>query len=389
MITQDRIVRCAESIVDSMNLKKGDSVLISGGIHARDLLEEIYIYCYKTGAVPMMTYSSDRLVSRVMDQIPAETLSQVPKHRLGATEGMDCRIAVEPYDDPRISTRFPRDKMEARVRSSVPIRKIVHGEDGGDGKKWCYAGWPTKKAADFYSIDYPLYEKFIIEGMTVPQDDLRSRCEAIATSLEGADEVLITDPNGTELQLQIGGRRINIDDGFVSDEDYEMNDRGNNLPAGEVFIAPHETEGSGRIFCPITIDRLTGKIIRDVELRVESGELQLEEAEASENLDALVNSFEQTRKVDEATQDTVRTLNVAELGIGCNPKITKAIGYVLTDEKIIGSAHVAFGSNFSYGGTSKSSMHWDFVTVPKVTMIARGKEIEDRVVIDGGRIAPL
>jgi len=41
----------------------------------------------------------------------------------------------------------------------------------------------------------------------------------------------------------------------------------------------------------------------------------------------------------------LRTYNVAELGIGCNPEITRAIGYILTDEKIIGSVHLAFGFN--------------------------------------------
>jgi aminopeptidase len=41
----------------------------------------------------------------------------------------------------------------------------------------------------------------------------------------------------------------------------------------------------------------------------------------------------------------------------------------LTDEKVGGTVHVAFGSNNTYGGTSESTMHWDFVT-------ARGINIE-------------
>jgi aminopeptidase len=92
-------------------------------------------------------------------------------------------------------------------------------------------------------------------------------------------------------------------------------------------------------------------------------------------------------KVDERTRETTRALNVAELGIGCNPKITQSIGYILTDEKVVGSVHLAFGNNFSYGGTSRSAMHWDFVTVPRVTMVARMEDGAERTVIKRGRLA--
>lgn len=353
----------------------------------QQLLEDIAFECYRAGALPLLTSKSDDFTSRVMQNIPAKTLEQVPRHLLGAIDKMDCIITVEPYDDPSIMAGFHRDKLEARVKASVPSRKIIMGEDTGVGKKWCYAGWPTEKAAKFFGIDYPLLKKFIIGGMTVPASSLRRRCEKIDLLLQGATDVYLTDPEGTDLELKIGGRRRNLDDGFVSDEDVKVNDQGNNLPAGEVFIAPHETSGSGTIFCPLTIDRFTSKIIRDAELTFENGRLDLKKAKAVENGDALVSSFKQAMKVDAETQKEIRTLNVGELGIGCNPKITKAIGYILTDEKIVGSAHIAFGSNFSYGGTSKSAMHWDFVTVPKVTLVARMKDGSERTVIKNGKMA--
>ena len=60
--------------------------------------------------------------------------------------------------------------------------------------------------------------------------------------------------------------------------------------------------------------------------------------------------------------------NVAELGIGFNPNIKKAIGYILADEKVNGTVHIAFGSNISYGGTSESILHWDFVSAPGINL---------------------
>jgi aminopeptidase len=180
---------------------------------------------------------------------------------------------------------------------------------------------------------------------------------------------------------------MNLDDGFVSDHDIEIDDLGNNLPAGEVFIAPRETRGSGSIFCPITKDRFSGRIIRDLELSFDKGVLDLASIRASDNHDTVVKSFKQAMKIDEQTRTKIRTLNVAELGIGCNPKITNSIGYVLTDEKVVGSVHVAFGNNYSYGGTSKSAMHWDFVTMPRITMVANLEGGGERTVMKDGKLS--
>ncbi len=89
----------------------------------------------------------------------------------------------------------------------------------------------------------------------------------------------------------------------------------------------------------------------------------------------MIDTFKRCLEIDKK-EETVRTTNIAELGIGCNPAIDKAIGYILTDEKVGGSVHIAFGSNISYGGTAKSSMHWDFVTHPSATIeIIDTKEI--------------
>ncbi|MCW4027407.1 MAG: aminopeptidase, partial [Candidatus Bathyarchaeota archaeon] len=87
----------------------------------------------------------------------------------------------------------------------------------------------------------------------------------------------------------------------------------------------------------------------------------------------MIDSFKRCLEIDKK-EEQLRTTNIAELGIGCNPAVDKAIGYILTDEKLGGSVHVAFGSNQGYGGTSKSCMHWDFVTDPSATIEIAEKE---------------
>jgi leucyl aminopeptidase (aminopeptidase T) len=65
--------------------------------------------------------------------------------------------------------------------------------------------------------------------------------------------------------------------------------------------------------------------------------------------------------------------NVAELGIGTNEKATLT-GEILEDEKILGSAHVAFGASAGIGGTVQVPVHLDCIVL-KPTVELDGEEI--------------
>ena len=47
---------------------------------------------------------------------------------------------------------------------------------------------------------------------------------------------------------------------------------------------------------------------------------------------------------------------LGELGIGTNPR-ARLIGNILADEKVYGTAHIAFGSNATFGGTVQAGVH--------------------------------
>jgi aminopeptidase len=371
MIRKEKIVKCAEAIVNGMNLKRDEAVFVVGGSYALELLEEIGLFCYKRGAIPMISATSDDYKARTFEEIPKEILAITPKHLLAVVKEIDAYITIEPYCDPAVMTREPIEKISASQEGRVPIRKVLYGEETGKGKKWTYAAWPTPEAARFYSVSYDDLERLIIDGMMVSAPLLKKNGAILAEKLKGKDIVHVTDKKGTDFVCKIEGRRINEDDGLVDDNDIALNDLGNNLPAGEVFVAPHETVGEGIIYCPITIDRLSNKLVKGVTLHFENGKLLLDECTAETNREVMIESFRRCMEIDKK-EKAIRTTNIAELGIGCNPAIDKAIGYILTDEKIGGSVHVAFGNNLDYGGVSKSSMHWDFVTDPSATIEAVG-----------------
>jgi len=391
VITKEKIKSCAENIVKCVKVEKGQCIYIRGGIYCQELLEEVALNVLRKGGHPHITSTSDNYTSMMYaDQdITIDTLEKTPQHLLKMIENIDTYIVIEPYEDPSIQNDFPRDKLQASAKSSSPIKDILYGakKEYEPGKRWVYAGWPSKKAADYYGIDYDLYEQFIVDGMSVPAEQLMKTTEKLGNLFMNANKVYIKDDLGTDCWVSIENRRCNSDAGILTDEMITAGDLGGNLPAGEIFFPPNEKLGDGKLFCPLTIDRYSNKIIKNVSLEFKDGKLLIDKVSAENNVEDLVSSFKQCEEIDKTKDvEEIRTYNIAELGIGCNPKITKAIGYILTDEKIIGSIHLAFGSNKMYGGTSVSQMHWDFVTTPRVNLTVEYGNGSKKQIMENGKL---
>jgi leucyl aminopeptidase (aminopeptidase T) len=69
--------------------------------------------------------------------------------------------------------------------------------------------------------------------------------------------------------------------------------------------------------------------------------------------------------------------NVAELGVGTNDR-ARLTGFVLEDEKMLGTVHVAFGGSAGIGGTVSVPIHLD-VVVLDASLTVGGRE----VLVDG------
>ena len=364
---------------------------IFGHTFSQELLEEIGLCVYRKGSIPFISSNSDYYEETFWqdDQIKAKTLENPRLPLLEMIKKIDAYIVIEFPEDPMIRNNAPEEKLKAYQKRAFRFREILYGlkKEYEPGKRWCYAAWPSKKAANFYNVDYELYEKFIVDGMSIPLEDMITITKNIGTLFENAKKVHIKDDFGTDFWVSIEDRPMQLDNGFLSDEQMASGDLGGNLPAGEVFFPPHEKLGEGKIFCPLTIERYSNKILKNIELSFKDGKLLMDKVTADEGLDLIITAFKRAEEIDINNKVAeIRTYNVAELGIGCNPLITKAIGYILTDEKINGSVHVAFGSNKLFGGTSASEMHWDFVTEPKVNMTVEYKNGSKKDIMENGKL---
>ncbi|RMD58655.1 aminopeptidase, partial [Candidatus Parcubacteria bacterium] len=74
-----------------------------------------------------------------------------------------------------------------------------------------------------------------------------------------------------------------------------------------------------------------------------------------------------------------RAYNVAEFGIGCNDH-AKLSGATIEDEKVLGTCHLALGSNIYFGGSVQVSVHLDGV-LRAPTVFFDGEKV-----LEGGRL---
>jgi leucyl aminopeptidase (aminopeptidase T) len=180
--------------------------------------------------------------------------------------------------------------------------------------------------------------------------ELRRRGQAVAEILTAGSEAVITSTNGSDLHLGLEGREAIPDAGDLSKPGAF-----GNLPCGEGFIAPVEGTGEGRLVIDGSIATL-GAANDPVELVVEGGHLVSAGGEQGKRLMELLSVG--------GPEGT----NVAELGIGTNEKAILS-GEVLEDEKILGTAHVAFGASAAIGGTVQVPVHLDCIVMkPDVTV---------------------
>jgi len=178
----------------------------------------------------------------------------------------------------------------------------------------------------------------------------------VADLLTKASEVEVSTSAGTDLVLDISGREACPDTGIF----HNPGDFGN-LPAGEAFIAPIEGKAKGRI---VVDGSMVDTLWATIEIKVNSGRA------------TRISGRPANRLIKMLEEAGPKAYNLAEFGIGTNPK-ARLIGNVLEDEKVLGTCHVAFGDNSTFGGRVRAGIHVDGILL-KPTIKLDGKIIMEK-----------
>lgn len=193
-------------------------------------------------------------------------------------------------------------------------------------------------------------EQMLARVMSADMEELRRKGGVVADLLTEATEARITCANGSDFTMGLTGRTAIPDAGELG------HDRAfGNLPCGEGFIAPVEGTCSGTLVVDGTIAGV-GIPKAPVEMTISGGRLTSATGPEGKAL------------LDLLTPHGLEATTVAELGIGTNEKAALT-GNVLEDEKILGTAHVAFGASAAIGGEIQVPVHLDCVVMkPTVTV---------------------
>jgi leucyl aminopeptidase (aminopeptidase T) len=204
-------------------------------------------------------------------------------------------------------------------------------------------------------------EDMLVRTMSADYTEIRKRSQQIAQLFSNATSVRVTSNEGTDVTFHLEGRA-----GVADSGDLRAKGAFGNLPAGEGFVAPVEGKTTGRV--------VFDGSIWPVGILPEPLDVTIDHGYATEISGPSAAAFKEA--IAPYGQEAFA---VAELGIGTNDA-AKLTGQVLEDEKILGTVHVAFGDNHSFGGTIRVPSHQDGVVLhPRV-------EVDGEVVLEEGKL---
>jgi len=207
-------------------------------------------------------------------------------------------------------------------------------------------------------------ETLISGGIDCDFEAQKPICQGVARILEQGKRLHLTTQRGTHLRANIEGRRGNSLYCIVEPGQFST------VPTIEANVSPIEGSAEGVIVADASVPYLGIGVLREpVTLQVKNGMItSIEGGSQAQILAENLKSF-----------GTPNVYNVAEVGIGLNPK-SRMIGVMLEDEGVFGSVHIGIGSNLTLGGNLKTACHYD-------VLMWRGTiEIDGRLILENGQL---
>ncbi len=334
----------ARLIVDySLALGEGDVVRFDAHESAEPLVAALFRAALAAGAHPFTNVDIDGLREQLVSIGSDDQLTYLSPAERHETETIDAAVTIWAEANTRAFSRADPERLARSIATRRELsnrrwERIAAGE-----MRWCGTGFPTNAGAQDADMSLGEYERFVFGACRVDEDDPVEawRGEAIALEARARElapvrELRVLGPD-TDLRVVVEGRTWIAADGRL------------NMPDGEVFTSPleSETEGEIRFAFPAVYE---GRAVDDVRLRFEGG--RVVRAEAARGEDFLRSLL---------AMDTGAAV-LGEVAFGLNYAIDRFTRNILFDEKIGGTMHFALGSGFPQaGGSNVSGLHWDLI----------------------------
>jgi aminopeptidase len=343
-VTDSRVERLAQLTVDySLDLSEGEVLRIDAADVATPLALALYRTALAADAHPYVNVTLDGVSELILEHGSEEQIAHVSPLAWKQLETIDALVTIWSEENTRSLTRVDPQRHARHLAAQRPLanrrwERIALGE-----LAWCGTLFPTQAHAQDAEMSLEDYEAFVFGACHVDEDDPAAHWRLVAASLaaraaelEAVHELRILGPD-TDLRVGVAGRKWLAADGRY------------NMPDGEVFTSPTETETEGEIRYSFPAI-YHGREVEDVRLRFAEGKVVAAEAARGQAyLESLLDM-----------DDGARVLG--ELAFGLNYEIDRFTRNILLDEKIGGTMHLALGSAFPQaGGSNSSGLHWDMI----------------------------
>ncbi len=352
----------------SARVKEGEFVHINGGVRDLELLEDVAIATRRLGAWPLVTLSSDRMTRLMYDDVPASFDDQRPELAVRMVGLFPVNINISFSENDRVLEGVSPGRIAAQGEAAQPVADLAREFNvrtinlGNDF-------YPTEQRAAMFGISLDELAEIFWAGVSVDYQELRQTGLVVKRVLDQGHTLRITNPNGTDLTVQLGGKDVLISDGVVSIEDERLGGAATTvwLPAGEVFTAPLAGTAQG----VIVADHFFYQGHRIEGLRLEFVEGKLTAMTADKGLEIIRASY------DVAGEGRDR---FAVIDIGINPNIQLQPGSSVLGWVPAGMVTVGVGNNAWAGGANNVN----FSIYPKLP--GSTVEVDGTVVVDGGKL---
>jgi len=327
----------AELIVDGcLGVQPGWQVYVGGNPQARPLLEEVCAALARRGAYPLVRISFEGFLITApswLAEAPLDVIGTPAALTVREIEDADAIFFASAPDNTRNVAGIDAERIGALQAAYRPaMRKMMN-----HSVPWLACQYPTAALAQEAGLSTEAFADLLYGAVLLDWAAEEQRMRHIASRFDAASEVRIVG-EGTDLRLSLEGRTMRVDA------------LGANLPGGEFFGCPLESSAEGEISFADFPAVYRGREMSGIRFRFEGGTVV--DASATSNEEALLEILD----IDEGAR------RLGELGVGCNPGITRYMKNTLFDEKMDGTVHLALGNSYTdLGGVNSSAIHWDLV----------------------------
>lgn len=296
------MMRGAKKLMDTCTkVQEGETVLIVADTNKTKIAEVIASAAYERNAEVIITVMAPR---KVHGEEPPKAIAEAMKK---------VNVFFIPVSKSITHTRAVKEAAEAGARGLV------------------LTDWSE--------------DVMISGGIEADFNKQRPVCKKLAQLFRDGKKAHLTTPLGTDLLLDLEGRRGNALTCIVEPGEFST------VPTIEANFSPNEGTAEGTIVADASIPYLgIGVLTEPVKVKVHKG--MITEITGGIQAKMLKDNLEK--------QNDPMVYNIAELGVGLNPQ-ARMCGIMLEDEGVFGVVHIGIGTNITLGGKIKAAVHYDLL----------------------------